>query len=156
EEARLRVSPRLLLALFAFAQTHAPNADSMRALQVLAARLHGQILITPQGKLSGTLQANIDDLDRFLAELANFQGTGRLLPVPVQGSTSVTAILGGTLKAPAAEISMTAPSITVGEVQNINLAVQAHYDSSRLLIRQATISLSNQEQLKLAGSVGLR
>ena len=104
EGARLNVSPRILLALFAFAQTQSANPQSSRALEVLATRLHGQISITAQGGLSGTLHANITDLGKFLADLADFQGKpGSLLPVTVRGATAVTATLGGTLQRPAAD-----------------------------------------------------
>ncbi len=158
EGARLDVSPRILLALFAFAQSQNGNPDpqSSRALELLATRLHGQISISAQGALSGTLHANITDLGEFLAELANFQGkSGTLLPVPVRGPIAVTATLDGTLKRPAAEIALSAPSVTVGDLANVSLDARAHYDASQMLIRQATLNFGNQEQLILAGSVGL-
>ena len=156
EGARLNVSPRILLALFAFAQTQSANPQSSRALEVLATRLHGQISITAQGGLSGTLHANITDLGKFLADLADFQGKpGSLLPVTVRGATAVTATLGGTLQRPAAELTLSAPSVAVGDLQNVDLKASAHYDASQILIRQATLNFSDQEQLTLAGSVRL-
>ena len=45
--------------------------------------------------------------------------------------------------------------MTVGDLQNVDLKVSAHYGASQILIRQATLNFSDQEQLTLAGSVRL-
>ncbi|MGE0406957.1 MAG: translocation/assembly module TamB domain-containing protein, partial [Candidatus Korobacteraceae bacterium] len=154
--ARLNVSPRLLRALFAFAQTEGATPQSLRALEVLATRLRGQVNITPEGALSGTLRATVDDVQQLLVELAGFQGKSEsLLPMPVRGNTNVTAQLGGTLERPTAEITLAAPALAVGELKNVALDLSAHYGPSQLLIHQAVLTLEQQPLANISGSIGL-
>jgi outer membrane protein assembly factor BamA/autotransporter translocation and assembly factor TamB len=146
--------------LFAFFQAAgdqaAHTASSRQALQTLATLLHGQITLGADNQLSGTLKAHITDMRQFLTRLHELQGgQGPLVNTTVEGTADITAILGGTIDAPRANIRASAPAVRVGDLQGVALTLAALYEPAKLTIRRADLRWQD-ESATMTGTVGLK
>ena len=125
-------------------------------VEVLAALLRGRITLTPKGELSGTLTADFEDAQETLNRLQLLLGEAKpLLPVPVHGRAHVSVALSGKMDAPIADIKMTAPGLSVGQLNGVAVALNALYKPSEVTVRSGHITWQDAV-VDLAGDVGLK
>ena len=131
----------------------------------ITGRLHVQDLRDLQGELRATvtdIASTVGDAERFLGRPAQ-----SLLPAPVTGMAAIVARVGGTIEAPTARATVTAPSLSIGGEKDIVASGELAFTPSILTIARAeaksgtahadvsgTLGLSGQQSLDLVVNAG--
>ena len=87
------------------------------------AQVVGQVAIDSARRVRGELRGNVADVMQTTGALEAFLGRprGSLMPAAVAGAMTVGARIGGTLDAPTATATLTAPSLAIGNATGIAL-----------------------------------
>ncbi len=128
------------------------------AQQVVVAGGHvdGRVQVGPDRSLAGRLHATAPDLALTGRSVESFlrRAPGSLLPSVVKGDATVEARVGGTIETPTASVTVSAPSLSVGDARGI----QAGAD---LTVTPAAVTLTRAEanwrgaRVALSGGIGL-
>ena len=129
----------------------------IRDLRALNARATGQVTLVNQSALTGNVNLEAADLAGTVASAEAFLGRkpGTLVGTPVSGPLNVTAKLGGTVQNPAAGVNLTGESLTVGELNGINVTAAADYNPARVVLSDANVAWRGQA-ITASGTVGLK
>ena len=137
-------------------QATAPPSQPPSALSVLSALLKGQLTLTPEGRISGRLTADFEDLQSTLDRLQLLLGRPTpLVPMPVHGRARAVVDLSGTTKDPTANLTLSGPRLSVGQLQGVAVAVNALYEPAGVDIRKAHIAFQDAT-IDAKGRLGLK
>ncbi|HKE87500.1 MAG TPA: translocation/assembly module TamB domain-containing protein [Vicinamibacterales bacterium] len=116
----------------------------------------GRVAITNDKRLDGDLKARSGDVSRLVSVLEAFLGRprGSMLPTTVEGAAEINARVGGTIDAPSATSTVSAPALKVGTVDGIAVKAEASYSPAALDIVRADLTW-NQARAQVNGRVGL-
>ena len=127
------------------------------SLRTLNAKASGQLLLTDQKNLSGSVRIDAADLASTIqgaeALLGNKPGT--LVGTPVAGSATLLAKVGGTVQSPTATAQIQSNNLQAGTLKDVQVNASVDYNASRLLIQNATAKWQGQE-IAASGTVGLK
>jgi outer membrane protein assembly complex protein YaeT len=88
----------------------------LRGIEAMSARVAGDVSIGPAEKLQGTVHGDVASMSRLMASLGAYLGKPALLGGErLEGRGSVTARLGGELKAPELRAQISAAELQIGE-----------------------------------------
>ncbi len=160
--ARSQAAPQRSLVPVAGSLTASSrNGDaniSIESLEALGAEIHGEVALPEQQGLHGDVQGAIADLKELVAGLDAVLGKtdqDSVLPTPVAGPASFSALLAGTVDRPEIAASFEADTLHVGAVEDVALLVNADYNPDRVLLREARVTWSGQT-LTAGGTVGFQ
>ncbi|HEY1303941.1 MAG TPA: translocation/assembly module TamB domain-containing protein [Vicinamibacterales bacterium] len=116
----------------------------------------GRVAITDDKRLDGDLKARSGDVSRLVAVIEAFLGRprGSMLPTTVEGAAEINARVGGTIDAPVAMSTVTAPALKVGTAEGIAVSAETSYSPAALDIARADLTWK-QASAHVNGRVGL-
>jgi outer membrane protein assembly complex protein YaeT len=128
----------------------------LHRLTAPGAEVAGTVAIADNQRLQGNLKASSGDLSNLIATVEAFLGRplGSLSPTPISGAADLDAKLAGTIKAPTAATTITAPALKVGTADGIALTAQASYAPAAVDIARADLTWQ-QATAHVDGRVGL-
>jgi autotransporter translocation and assembly factor TamB len=127
---------------------------TLQPVRVLDAEAEGTVTMDARNRLSGEIRAAAGNLAGTVAGLEAFLGRPDLVETRVDGTANIVATLGGTLQKPAVDATVQAPSLALGTLEGVALNLDASYQPSQLVIRDAAIRW--REQTATArGAIGL-
>src|SRR5262249_35191404 len=108
------------------------------------------------GRLQGQLHASVPDLGLTTTTAEAFLGKapGSLLPAPVNGAASVEARLDGTIERPAASLKVSAPSLSAGAANGIEIGADLTVTPAAVTVARAGAKW-NATHATIHGTVGL-
>jgi uncharacterized protein involved in outer membrane biogenesis len=111
----------------------------LQPLTAAAGELTGRIRIDRTRRLDGQVHVTVADVARTASTAETFlgQAPGSLLPVPVNGAVSLDARLGGTVEQPIASLTVSAPSLSAGAANGIELGADLTVSSEAARITRA-------------------
>src|SRR5262249_31354121 len=120
------------------------------------AEVAGRLAITEDRRLDGDLKARAGDVGRLVSVIETFLGRphGSMLPTTVAGAAEIDARVAGTIDAPAATSTVTAPALKVGAADGIAINAEATYSPSAVDIARADLAWK-QANAHINGRVGL-
>jgi outer membrane protein assembly factor BamA/autotransporter translocation and assembly factor TamB len=134
------------------AQDNVINASLTRA-RGAATAVEGRISLTGQRGLAGHVHARTDDLADVIGSVEAVLGRprGSLVRTPVAGPMAVDGTLGGTIDAPAIDITVHAPSLAAGSVSGLSVNALARYTPTVVTVSRAELTWQ-AAQLHASGS----
>ncbi len=137
---------------FRISGTYDSLTARLASLQAAGADVQGTVHLARLEQLDG--QINIDaDTGRTLTDVAAFLDRAGEFP-EASGQAHVTAKLGGTVSAPTATVTLSAPQLAVAGYEGISVAANADYSPAELRLPELTVTWQDQA-LNVTGSVGL-
>ena len=129
----------------------------VQRLTTPGADVAGTVAVNQDQRLQGNVKARSGDLANLIATVEAFLGRprGSLAPTPISGAADVTAQLAGTIKAPTATTTISAPALKVGMADGIALTAQASYAPAAVDIARADVTWK-QATAHVDGRVGLQ
>jgi outer membrane protein assembly complex protein YaeT len=100
----------------------------------------------PKGDLDGRISGSVTDIQALLSSAAALAGNQELLPsdLTVSGGAELVAGLDGTLNNPIVTLDLEAPSIRVGDVEDIRFSVEARATTEAIELRRAAADWHGQ------------
>jgi outer membrane protein assembly complex protein YaeT len=128
----------------------------VQRLTTPGADVAGTVAVNQDQRLQGNVKARSGDLANLIATVEAFLGRprGSLAPAPISGAADVNAQLAGTIKAPTATTTISAPALKVGMADGIALTAQASYAPAAVDIARADVTWK-QATAHVDGRVGL-
>ncbi len=129
------------------------------------AKLTGRVQLDRERRLDGRLRMDATDLGATARTAEVFLGRapGSLLPGPVTGAATIAARLGGTLDTPTASATVSAPSLSMGTANGIDIAADVNVTPAAVTLARAdanwngahaglrgTVELTGRQRLDLA------
>jgi outer membrane protein assembly factor BamA/autotransporter translocation and assembly factor TamB len=107
-----------------------------------ATTVDGRVSLTDLRALAGQVHAKADDLADVIGsvEVALGRPRGSLVRTPVGGSVVVDGTLGGTIDAPAMDVTVQAPGLAAGSVSGLAVNAQARYTPAVVTLPRADLS----------------
>jgi outer membrane protein assembly complex protein YaeT len=131
------------------------TAVDLQQIMAAGAQLNGQVRIGDGGRLDGELHASVPDVARTASAAETFLASGPLLPAPVSGAAIVDARLGGTVEAPAADVSVSSPSLSIGAATGVAIGSDLILTTTALTIARGNLTWGGG-RAAATGSIGLR
>jgi outer membrane protein assembly factor BamA/autotransporter translocation and assembly factor TamB len=125
-------------------------------VSVAATQASGRVAVAEDRRLSGQLTARAADLNRLTSALEVFLGRrrGSLMPTPIRGAVAVEARLSGSIDAPSATTTVSAPALSVGAADGVALAADVVYTPAALNVQRADLRWQ-EARVQVGGRVGL-
>ncbi len=125
-------------------------------VSVPGGEVNGTVAVTGDRQLQGEINGRSSSVEQVVSSIEAFTGQpkGSLLPTPVAGAAEITARLAGSLSAPTAATTITAPALTVGTTEGIAVNAEASYAPRALTVARADVTWQ-QARAHLDGRVGL-
>jgi outer membrane protein assembly factor BamA/autotransporter translocation and assembly factor TamB len=121
-----------------------------------AATVDGRVSLTGLRALAGEVHAKADDLADVIGavEAALGRPRGSLVRTPLAGSMAVNGILGGTIDAPAIDVTAQAPGLAAGPVSGLAVNALARYTPAVVTVSRADLTWQ-ASQLHASGDMQL-
>jgi outer membrane protein insertion porin family len=118
--------------------------------------VNGRVTVTSDRRLEGEVSGRSADVGQLISSIEAFTGRpkGSLLPTPVAGSAELDATLAGTLDAPLAATTISAPALAAGTAEGIAVTAEASYSTQAITISRADLTWQ-QARARVDGRVGL-
>jgi len=129
----------------------------VQRLTTPGADVAGTVAVNQDQRLQGSVKARSGDLANLIATVEAFLGRprGSLAPTPISGAADMNAQLAGTIKAPTATTTFSAPALKVGMADGIALTAQASYAPAAVDIARADVTWK-QATAHVDGRIGLQ
>jgi hypothetical protein len=114
---------------------------SVARARVLATDLTARFAVGRAGALEGEIRARTDAVEQTIRASEAFLGRprGSFTRMPVRGSVTAQARLGGSTRAPIARARLNAPDLRVGELNGVAVDADTNVTSSDVLIRELRV-----------------
>jgi outer membrane protein assembly factor BamA/autotransporter translocation and assembly factor TamB len=119
-------------------------------------QVNGRVAIGSDRQLQGEVTGRSADVGQLTRSIEAFSGRprGSLLPTPIAGAAEINARLAGSVNAPTATTSLSAPALTVGTAEGIGLTADASYAPGAITISRADM-VWQQARAHVDGRIGL-
>ncbi|HEX6975126.1 MAG TPA: hypothetical protein VF147_12040, partial [Vicinamibacterales bacterium] len=127
----------------------------LRQITAAGAEMSGRVRIGERGGLEGELHATAPDVARTIRDAEAALARGPALRTPIRGAAVIDTRLGGTIDAPAADVSLRSRSLSIGGATGVAAAAEFVLTTTALTISRADLAWEGM-RARLTGSVGLR
>ena len=114
----------------------------MTRVRAAATTVDGRVSLTDRRALAGVVHAKADDLAGVIGfvEAALGRPRGSLVGTPLTGSAAVEGTFGGTIDAPAIDVTVQAPTLAAGAIAGMAVNAQARYTPSIVTVSRADLT----------------
>jgi outer membrane protein assembly complex protein YaeT len=125
-------------------------------LGVPGGEANGRVELTLDRQIRGQVTAQSADIRELVASVETLIGhaEGSLFRVPIAGQVDIDAQLAGTVDAPVATVTLTAPALEVGVASGIALDADAVYTDGTVTIKRGELNW-HEARVQLDGRIGI-
>jgi outer membrane protein assembly complex protein YaeT len=127
----------------------------LRQITAAGAELTGRVRLGDGGRLEGELHASARDVARSVSDVEIFLAQGRVLPTEVSGAAVIDARLGGTIETPAANVSLSSRSLSIGAATGVAVGADLVLTRAAVTIARGDVTWGSAGA-GLTGTVGLQ
>jgi outer membrane protein assembly complex protein YaeT len=127
---------------------------SLQSVELLGARISGQLSLHPTEEIGGTIQGTVPQIDRLATQLSRYLGKGDdpFGGTKISGPVQFNARVGGNLKNLTATVAAEAPQLEVATLGSIAVQTAATFEGSHIIF-QSTIILPENSTISAWGNL---